>query len=42
LQLEHTHAGDLPSFDLGALAEQATEQLRRLEALQLTAAALAL
>lgn len=40
--LEHTHAGDLPDFDLGALAERATEQLRRLEALHLKAAALAL
>lgn len=40
--LEHTHAGDLPGFDLGALAERATEQLRRLEALHLKAAALAL
>jgi hypothetical protein len=30
LALEHTHAGDLSSFDLGALAERATEQLRRL------------
>lgn len=40
--LEHTHAGDLPGFDLAALAERATEQLRRLEALHLKAAALAL
>jgi hypothetical protein len=40
--LEHTHAGDLPDFDFGALAERATEQLRRLEALHLKAAALAL
>jgi hypothetical protein len=40
--LEHTHAGDLSGFDLGALAERATEQLRRLEALHLEAAALAL
>lgn len=40
--LEHTHASDLPGFDLGALAERATEQLRRLEALHLQAAALAL
>ena len=40
--LEHTHAGDLPGLDLGALAERATEQLRRLEALHLKAAALAL
>lgn len=40
--LEHTHSGDLSDFDLGALAERATEQLRRLEALHLRAAALAL
>jgi hypothetical protein len=40
--LEHTHAEDLSGFDLGALAERATEQLRRLEALHLKAAALAL
>jgi len=40
--LEHTRTGELPSFDLGALAERATEQLRRLEALHLKAAALAL
>jgi hypothetical protein len=40
--LEHTHAGDLSSFELGALAERATEQLRRLEALHLKAATLAL
>jgi hypothetical protein len=40
--LEHTHADDLPDFDLDALAERATEQLRRLEALHLKAAALAL
>lgn len=40
--LEHTHAGDLPGFELGALAERATEQLRRLEALHLKAAVLAL
>ena len=40
--LEHTHAGDLSGFDLDALAERATEQLRRLEALHLKAAALAL
>lgn len=40
--LEHTHAGELPGFDLGALAERATEQLGRLEALHLKAAALAL
>jgi len=40
--LEHTHTGDLSGFDLGALAERATEQLRRLEAMHLKAAALAL
>ena len=40
--LEHTHAGDLSRFDLGALAERATGQLRRLEALHLKAATLAL
>ena len=40
--LERTHPGDLPGFDLGALAERATEQLRRLEALHLKAAVLAL
>lgn len=40
--LEHTRAGELSGFELGALAERATEQLRRLEALHLKAAALAL
>jgi len=40
--LDHTHAGDLPEFELDALAERATGQLRRLEALHLKAAALAL
>jgi hypothetical protein len=40
--LEHTHSGDLRGFDLAALAERATEQLRRLEALHLKAASLAL
>ncbi len=40
--LEHTHAGELPGFELGALAERATEQLRQLETLHLKAAALAL
>lgn len=40
--LEHTHAADLAGFDLGALAERATGQLLRLEALHLKAAALAL
>jgi len=40
--LEHTRAGDLQDFELGALAERATGQLRRLEALHLKAAALAL
>jgi hypothetical protein len=40
--LEHTHAEDLSDFDLGALAERSTDQLRWLEALHLKAAALAL
>lgn len=40
--LEHTHSSDLAGFELGALAERATGQLRRLEALHLKAAALAL
>lgn len=40
--LEHTHAGDLPGVELDALAERATDQLRRLEELHLRAAALAL
>jgi len=40
--LERTHAEELADFDLGALAERATEQLRRLEALHLKAADLAL
>lgn len=40
--LGHTHAEDLPGLDLDALAERATSQLRRLEALHLKAAALAL
>jgi len=40
--LEHTHAGDLQRFDLDALAERATGQLKRLEALHLKAATLAL
>lgn len=40
--LEHTHAGELPDLELGALAERATGQLRTLEALHLKAAALAL
>ena len=40
--LEHTHAAELASFDLGALAERATAQLDRLEALHVKAAALAL
>jgi hypothetical protein len=40
--LERTHAEDLSDFELGALAERATEQLRRLEALHLKAADLAL
>jgi AraC-like DNA-binding protein len=42
LALEHTRVSDLPGFDLGALAERATDQLRRLEALHLKAAGLAL
>jgi hypothetical protein len=40
--LEHTHPDELSEFDLGALAERATAQLRQLEALHLKAAALAL
>ena len=40
--LERTHADDLSGFELGELAERATEQLRRLEALHLKAAASAL
>jgi hypothetical protein len=40
--LDRTHAADLPDLELGALAERATEQIRRLEALHLKAAALAL
>jgi hypothetical protein len=40
--LEHTHADDLADFELGELAERATGQLRRLEALHLQAASLAL
>jgi hypothetical protein len=40
--LEHTHPGDLSAFELDALAERATGQLRRLEALHLKAAGLAL
>jgi hypothetical protein len=40
--LEHTQASNLPGFELGALAERATVQLRRLEALHLKAASLAL
>jgi hypothetical protein len=40
--LEHTHAEDLSGFELDALAERATSQLRRLEALHLKAASLAL
>lgn len=40
--LEHTHSADLSGIDLGALAERATGQLKRLEALHLKAAALAL
>jgi hypothetical protein len=40
--LEYTHADDLPGGEFSALAERATDQLRRLEALHLKAAALAL
>jgi hypothetical protein len=40
--LEHTHADGLSGFELGALVERATDQLRRLEALHLKAASLAL
>jgi len=40
--LEHTHAGDLPGFELGDLTERAIEQLGRLEELHLKAASLAL
>jgi hypothetical protein len=40
--LEHTQADALSGFALGALAERATSQLRRLEALHLKAASLAL
>jgi hypothetical protein len=40
--LEHTRADDLPELDLPSLAEQATSQLRRLEALHLKAAERAL
>ncbi len=40
--LEHTLADDLSGFELGALAERATGQLRQLEVLHLKAAALAL
>lgn len=40
--LEHTRADDLPGVDLDALAERASDQLRRLEELHLKAAALAL
>lgn len=40
--LERTRAEDLADFELSALADRATEQLRRLEALHLKAADLAL
>lgn len=40
--LEHTHAEDLAGVDLAALAERASGQLRRLEALHLKAASRAL
>ena len=42
LALEHTHSSDLSGVDLGGLAERATHQVKRLEALHLKAAALAL
>ena len=42
LALEHTRSGELSGVDLGALAERATDQLRRLEALHMRAAGLAL
>lgn len=40
--LEHAHPEGLADFELGVLAERATAQLRRLEALHLKAASLAL
>lgn len=40
--LEQTHSDDLPGLELGALAERAMGQVRRLEALHLRAASLAL
>lgn len=40
--LEHTHGEELSEFALAELAERATKQLRRLEALHLKAASLAL
>lgn len=40
--LEHTRAAAVPDFEFGALAERATEQLRRLETLHLKAASSAL
>jgi hypothetical protein len=40
--LEHTRASELSGFDLAALAERASDQLARLEALHLKAASLAL
>jgi hypothetical protein len=40
--LEHTREDELSSFELGALAERAADQLRRLEALHLKAARRAL
>jgi hypothetical protein len=40
--LERTHAGELQGFELDALAERASGQLRRLEELHLKAAGLAL
>lgn len=40
--LEHTHAAELSAVDPGSLAERASQQLRKVEALHLKAAALAL
>jgi hypothetical protein len=40
--LEHTHSADLGGFELDALAERATGQLKRLESLHRKAATLAL
>jgi hypothetical protein len=40
--LEHTHSAELSALDPGSLAERASRQLRKIEALHLKAAALAL